>query len=103
MNAFATALKVLMRDPNLAEEVVYTPSSGSPKTVRASFSMGDRTVDLGGGDFTGPQITADVNALDVPVPKRGDQLTRADGTVYVVAEHVADSLRLTHRLTLREA
>ena len=100
MNAFATALKVLMRDANLAEEVVYTPSSGSPKTVRASFSMGDRTIDLGHGEYTGPQITADVQASDVPAPRSGDRIERADGTTYVVAEHVADSLRLTHRLTL---
>jgi hypothetical protein len=101
MSAFSDAIGVLLDDDNLAEDVTYTPSAGTPASIRAIFSMADEVTNFGDGQFLGPRIVATVKASDVAAPAKDDTIERADGTTYTVRAHLTDALRLSHKLHLK--
>jgi hypothetical protein len=75
MTAFQEMIDALFSNSSLAQDIVYTPVSGTPKTIRAVIKSPDRIVDVREMAIHTPTLVVDVRALDVPDPGEGDTLT----------------------------
>lgn len=80
MNAFSAALDVLFADPNMAEDVLYTPVAGPPVTVRAVVVTPDQEARFGNVVGVVPTVVLRIRAADL-TPAEGDQV-EVRGTVY---------------------
>lgn len=101
MGAVEMALAAVFADANLARDVVYRANGGAGVTIRAMHAAADESVDLfeTKNKVTGRFI--DVMAADVAAPSKAD-LIDIDGTIYKVADIIADKRRLVWKLTLKE-
>jgi hypothetical protein len=94
MTAFQEMIDALFADPALARTVLYTPVSGTPKTIRAVIKSPDRIVDVREMAIHSPTLVVDVRVSDVPDPGEGDTLTIGMLIYAVQGEPVRDTENL---------
>lgn len=95
MSVFDTAMNTVFTDKNLGVNAVYTPVTGSVKTIRAVVRTPSEIID-GGRLITSaiyPAYLIDIKVADVPNPVEGDTVT-INGEVFTVRapQHTAEKL-----------
>ena len=75
MSAFQEMIDALFSNSSLARDIVYTPVSGTARTIRAVIKSPDRIVDVREMAIHTPTLVVDVRVSDVPDPAEGDTLT----------------------------
>ncbi|WP_375572790.1 hypothetical protein ABWH93_06735 [Seohaeicola saemankumensis] len=84
MTAFAAALDVLLRDPNLSTSALYVPMGVGPGVeVRVMRRNPDRMVEFGAARLVSDSMVMDVRISDCPELAAGDRFEIA-GEVFVV-------------------
>ncbi len=97
--AFAVAIAALFADPVLAKAAEYLPKGGlGGWAVRVIAKQPDTLTSFGEARLHNTTTLFDIQVVEVPTPKVGDQVT-VDGATYIVqAEPVADRERLVWTL-----
>ena len=98
MSAFQGMIDALFSDSALARDVLYTPVSGTPKTIRAVIKSPDRIVDVREMAIHTPTLVVDVRVSDVLDPNEGDTLSIGALTYVVQGEPVRDAENLVWTL-----
>jgi hypothetical protein len=84
MSAFAAALDVLFRDPNLSTPALYQQTGiGVEQAIRVMRRSPDRMVEFGAARLVSDSIVLDVRVSDCPELAAGDRIEIA-GEVFVV-------------------
>jgi hypothetical protein len=101
VNAFATALRALMADANIASDATLRAlGQGAPVAIRAVLSRPDVADTNFAGDVIRLDPTLSVAIADYPHPARGDTVTINDET-FTVKAWEADAERLSWTVTVR--
>jgi hypothetical protein len=98
MSAFQEMIDALFSDSALARDIVYTPVSGTARTIRAVIKSPDRIVDVREMAIHTPTLVVDVRVSDVPDPNEGDTLSIGALTYVVQGEPVRDTENLVWTL-----
>jgi hypothetical protein len=98
MSAFQEMIDALFSDSALARDIVYTPVSGTARTIRAVIKSPDRIVDVREMAIHTPTLMVDVRVSDVPDPNEGDILTIGPLLYAVQGEPVRDTENLVWTL-----
>jgi hypothetical protein len=82
--AFAVALDVLLRDPNLSTSALYIPMGAGPGVeIRVMRRNLDRMVEFGAARLVSDSVVVDVRVSDCPELAAGDRFEIA-GEIFVV-------------------
>jgi hypothetical protein len=98
MSAFQEMIDALFSDSALARDIVYTPVSGTARTIRAVIKSPDRIVDVREMAIHTPTLMVDVRVSDVLDPNEGDILTIGPLLYAVQGEPVRDTENLVWTL-----
>ena len=98
MSAFQEMIDALFSNSSLAQDIVYTPVAGTPKTIRAVIKSPDRIVDVREMAIHTPTLVVDVRVSDVLDPNEGDTLSIGALTYVVQGEPVRDAENLVWTL-----
>lgn len=95
MTAFATALDVLLRDPNLSTSALYVPMGVGPGVeIRVMRRNPDRLVEFGAARLVSDSVVLDVRVSDCPELVAGDRFEIAGGIFVVQGAPQRDRERL---------
>ena len=94
MSAFQEMIDALFSNSSLAQDIVYTPVAGTPKTIRAVIKSPDRIVDVREMAIHTPTLVVDVRVSDIATPQEGDTLTIGTLLYAVQGEPVRDAENL---------
>ena len=94
MSAFQEMIDALFSNSSLAQDIVYTPVAGTPKTIRAVIKSPDRIVDVREMAIHSPILVVDVRVSDIATPQEGDTLTIGTLLYAVQGEPVRDAENL---------
>ena len=98
MSAFQEMIDALFSNSSLAQDIVYTPVAGTPKTIRAVIKSPDRIVDVREMAIHTPTLVVDVRVSDVAAPQEGDTFTIGTLLYTVQGEPVRDAENLVWTL-----
>jgi hypothetical protein len=100
-NAFAAAIDILFRDPNLARDAVHVSGGGVETAVRIITRQPDRLLELGETRLRVDTVMIDVRLAEVPELRPGDAFVIAGEAYLVQGEPARDSERLVWTAELR--
>jgi hypothetical protein len=84
MTAFAAALDMLFRDPNLSTPALYQQTGvGAERAIRVMRRNPDRMVEFGAARLLSDSVTLDVRISDCPELAAGDRFEIV-GEIFVV-------------------
>lgn len=100
MSIFAAAIETLFGDPNMARDVLYTPTGGAPRHVRVIMRRADDITSFGEARLWSETTRLDLRVSEAPNPRPGDRL-EIDGEGYLIqGEPVRDRERLVWTVDL---
>ena len=99
--AFSAMIDALFRDPNIAQDAVYTPQAGAPVSIRVVHRAPDITVDGFGQPLRRETGLFDIRVSDVAAPKAGDSIETAGRIFTVQGAPALDDLRLVWAVEAR--
>jgi hypothetical protein len=99
--AFSAMFDALFRDPNIAQNAVYTPQGGEGVAVRVVQRAPDITVDALGVSVHRETGAFEIRVSEVAQPVRGDTIVTGGRTFTVQGAPVLDDTRLVWVLEAR--
>ena len=72
MTAFAAIIEILVADPNIGGEAIYTSDGGVPALVRIVARRADAVTEFGDARLWSETTRIDLRVADVPNPRPGD-------------------------------
>jgi hypothetical protein len=103
MTAFADALGVLFRDPNLSVEVWYRDSEGQFTRARGILRRPDEITEFGSARLLSNTTRIDVRVVDIPNPRPQEQILMGEETFLIQGEPRRDRERLIWTIELAAA
>lgn len=104
MNAFASALAVLFRDPHIGSDAVYRAGGQEPGfPVRVIRRAPDEIASYREGRYVVPTVFLDVSISAVAAVARGDTFEIGGDIFTVTGDPTRDEERLVWQVELREA
>jgi len=102
MTVFNTAIDTLFFDDNLAIDAIYTPSAGSPVSVRTIKTIEDDPTDVFAGRQVVKKIKADIRCSEIATVAAGDKLLIELTTYTVTNPQIKDNDQLVWSMELLE-
>ncbi|MDA3889337.1 MAG: hypothetical protein PF443_11190 [Allgaiera sp.] len=104
MNAFATAMNLIIADPNMAADALWFAAATGPGVpVRVIRKSPDEITPFGAARLLSETTVLDARALDMPTPAASDLIAIGSVDYLVQGEPQLDRDRLIWTLNVRPA
>ena len=100
MTAFAEALGVLFRDPNISVEIWHRDSEGQFTRARGILRCPDEITEFGSARLLSDTARIDVRVAEIPAPRPQEQILIGEETFLIQGEPRRDRERLVWTIEL---